>query len=148
MKLVYNDGGRAAAGFKGVTRDCVCRAIAIACERPYQEVYDVLNERAKVYRDKENAKGKGRTRTTSARTGIPRAVYEPLLREWGWEWKPTMLFGQGCKVHLKESELPGGRIIVSLSRHLATVIDGVLHDTYIEDRDGTRCVYGYFWKPI
>lgn len=28
MKFVYNDGGRAEAGYIGDTRDCVCRAIA------------------------------------------------------------------------------------------------------------------------
>jgi hypothetical protein len=33
MKFNYNDGGREAAGFKGFTGDCVCRAIAIATER-------------------------------------------------------------------------------------------------------------------
>ena len=45
MKFVYNDGGRAEAGYIGDTRDCVCRAIAIAAQRPYKEVYD-LKKRA------------------------------------------------------------------------------------------------------
>lgn len=36
MQFQYNDGGRAEAGFKGTTGDCVCRAIAIATERPYR----------------------------------------------------------------------------------------------------------------
>lgn len=42
MKHVFNDGGRAAAGFKGSARDCVCRSIAIVTGRPYKEVYDRL----------------------------------------------------------------------------------------------------------
>ena len=36
----YNDGGRAEAGYKGDTGDCVTRAIAIAAELPYKEVYN------------------------------------------------------------------------------------------------------------
>ena len=42
MKIVINDGGRSAAGFKGKTGDCVCRAIAIASGLPYEEVYATL----------------------------------------------------------------------------------------------------------
>jgi len=33
-----------------------------------------------------------------------------------------------------------------LSRHLTTVIDGVIYDTYDPSREGTRCVYGYYSK--
>jgi hypothetical protein len=39
MMWVADDGGRAATGFSGKTGDCVVRAIAIACELPYAEVY-------------------------------------------------------------------------------------------------------------
>jgi hypothetical protein len=42
MKIVIDDGGREAAGFKGSAGDCVCRAIAIASGRPYKEVNDRL----------------------------------------------------------------------------------------------------------
>jgi hypothetical protein len=44
MKIVIDDGGRAAAGFKGSAGDCVCRAIAIASGRHYKEVYDRIAE--------------------------------------------------------------------------------------------------------
>jgi len=40
----YNDGGRARAGYKGYAGDCVCRAISIASERPYNEVYEALSQ--------------------------------------------------------------------------------------------------------
>ena len=40
----FNDGGRADAGYKGTTGDCVTRAIAIAAELPYKEVYNRLAE--------------------------------------------------------------------------------------------------------
>ena len=40
LKVNIDDGGRAAAGYKGETNDCACRAIAIATGMPYQKVYD------------------------------------------------------------------------------------------------------------
>ena len=44
MEFNFNDGGRAKAGYKGLTGDCVARAISIAAELPYKEVYDRLAE--------------------------------------------------------------------------------------------------------
>jgi hypothetical protein len=55
-----------------------------------------------------------------------------------------MQIGSGCKVHLRADELPAGRLVVKLSRHLVAVIDGVIHDTYDCSRGGTRCVYGFY----
>ena len=57
-----------------------------------------------------------------------------------------MFVGQGTKVHLKKEELPMGTLIVSCSKHLTVVIDGVLHDVFDCSRNGTRCVYGYWTK--
>jgi len=141
MKFVYNDGGRKDAGFKGSAGDCVVRAIAIATGLPYKRVYDDINELCKLHNDKK------KVTNSSSREGVSRPVYDKYLKELGWFWVPTMKIGQGCKVHLKEDELPKGKLIVSVSKHMVAVIDGVIHDTYKEDRDGTRCVYGYFYKP-
>lgn len=58
-----------------------------------------------------------------------------------------MTIGSGCKVHLKASELPNGRLVCFVSRHFVAVIDGAILDTYDPSRDGTRCVYGYMIKP-
>jgi hypothetical protein len=140
IRFVRDDGGRAAAGFKGETGDCVTRAIAIASGRPYREVYDALHA---LMRADEQCRATGKT---SPRAGVPRRIYDPYIRTLGFAWRPTMQIGQGCTVHLRESELPDGALIVRLSRHIAAVIDGVLHDTVDCSRDGTRCVYGY-WEP-
>lgn len=130
---VYNDGGRCRAGYKGDARDCVARAIAIASLRPYEVVYADLSDRSK-------AAGGAR----SARNGVAKKIIRQYLAELGWEWTPTMGIGTGCTVHLRADELPAGRIIVSASRHLVAVINGVIHDTHDSSRDGTRCVYGYW----
>jgi hypothetical protein len=56
-----------------------------------------------------------------------------------------MKIGTGCKVHLKDGEIPSyGRLVLSLSKHYSCVIDGVIHDTHDPSRDGDRCVYGYW----
>lgn len=136
MQWLYNDGGRAAAGFKGEARDCVARSIAIASGKPYQEVYDALNTLAQQERP--------RRCRSSARSGVNRATYERYLEQLGAKWVPTMSIGSGCKVHLTDGELPMGRLVVRTSRHLVAVVDGVVHDTFDPSREGKRCVYGYY----
>lgn len=165
MSFVFDDGGRAAAGYKGTTGDCVCRSIAIAAQLPYQEVYEALNELGAKER-----RGKRKRGTSNARTG----VYKPAIRKFmasiGWKWVPTMQIGSGCKAHLCAEELPKGRLVVNVSKHSTAMIDGVIHDTYDPRRDmhcvepdhgqplragqwrnengicsiQRRCVYGYF----
>lgn len=139
MKWVYNDGGRSEAGYKGMAGDCVCRAIAIATKRPYQEVYDLINEYAKAERTGKRKRGK-----SSARNGVYKETIKKVMEHYGWKWIPTMKIGQGCKVHLTDGELPAGRLVVNVSKHSTAVIDGVINDTYDCSRDELRCVYGYY----
>jgi hypothetical protein len=138
----FNDGGRAAAGYKGPTGDCVCRAIAIATRLPYQEVYNALNESASAERIT-----KRRRKKSNARTGVHKDTSRKYLKRLGWLWVPTMFIGRGCTVHLRADELPAGRLIAQVSHHFVAVIDGVIQDTYDCAREGTRCVYGYYMKP-
>jgi hypothetical protein len=142
MAFVYDDGGRAAVGFRGVAGDCATRAIAIAANLPYGHVYADLNELGKSERT-----GKRKRGVSNARTGVYKQAMHKYLASLGWTWTPTMQIGSGCKVHLRADELPAGRIIVNLSKHYAAVIDGVLHDTSDCSREGTRCVYGYWSAP-
>ena len=143
MDFIYNDGGRKEAGFKGSTGDCVTRAIAIAIQLPYQVVYDDLNVRCK---NEDSLRQAARKKHSNSRTGVYKGTYHSYLKSLGWNWVATMKIGTGCKVHLKADELPSGVLIVRLSKHLAAVIDGVIHDTFDPSRNETRCVYGYFKK--
>ena len=138
---VKDDGGRAAAGFTGKTGDCVCRAIAIATQMPYAQVYAGINQAAMRERPKYR-----QGRRSNARTGVFKDTTKRYMKELGWEWHPTMQIGQGCKTHLVAEELPKGRLVVQLSKHLCAVVDGVIHDEYDPSRGGTRCVYGYWTK--
>ncbi len=139
LPFQFDDGGRKAAGYKGKTGDCVVRSIAVATGLPYQQIYDRVNELSKRERTGSRKRGK-----SSARTGVYKGTTHKLLESLGWRWTPTMEIGSGCKVHLRADELPSGRLIVSVSGHLTTVIDGVIHDTHDPSRRGTRCVYGYW----
>lgn len=140
LPFVFDDGGRAAAGFKGHAGDCVCRAISIATGLDYLAVYVHLD----AFAGRERPR---RGKRSSPRNGVKIPTIRRYLEHLGWKWTPTMTIGSGCTVHLREGELPGGRLIVSLSRHLCAVIDGVVHDLSDPSRGGTRCVYGYWSAP-
>lgn len=124
---IYDDGGRQAAGFKGNAGDCVVRAVAIASGLPYQEVYDALSDGSREQKLTKRSK-----RKSSARDGVnvKRKWFRDYMASIGFKWTPTMQIGSGCKVHLCAEELPAGRLIVSVSKHYTTMIDGVIHDTY------------------
>src|SRR5215203_1372917 len=122
MTYVYDDGGRAAAGYKG-------------------EIYDGINELALGERTGTRKRGK-----SNARLGVYKGTIRKYMEALGWTWTPTMQIGSGCQVHLRADELPAGRLVVSVSKHSVAVIDGVVHDTHDPSRDGTRCVYGYFQR--
>ena len=150
MDFLYNDGGRALAGFKGDTGDCVTRAITICAGLDYQEVYDAMAQGNATQRKSKHSKGGKRT----AREGIQvqRKWFKDYMAALGFVWTPTMGIGTGCKVHLTDGELPDGRIICAVSKHYTTVIDGVINDIYDPQREtitdmgiSRRCVYGY-WR--
>jgi len=139
----YNDGGRRTAGYTGTTRDCVCRSIAIVTGKTYQEVYEALNRLGESER-----LGKRKKVKSHSSSGVFRVTYEKYLKSLGYTWTPTMGIGTGCKVHLRHTELPSGRLIVRVSRHITAVIDGEINDVFDCSRNGQRCVYGYFSKNI
>jgi hypothetical protein len=135
-----DDGGRAAAGYRGHTGDCGARALSIATGIGYQSAYDLINAYAKAERP-----GKRRHRS-NARTGVHSATMRRLIeREFDAEWVSTMSIGSGTTVHLRADELPPGRLIVRVSKHYAAVDGGIIRDTHDPSRNGTRAVYG-FWR--
>lgn len=129
LEYRYNDGGRNNYFKSAKVGDCVVRAIAIATDRDYKEVYDFA------------AKTLGYT----PRNGVAKKDTRKLIAAFGGKWTACMKIGTGCKHHLAANEIPmAGRIICNLSGHITAVVDGVLNDTYDCSREGTRCVYGYW----
>jgi hypothetical protein len=147
---VYDDGGRAEARIRTRARsDCAVRAIAIAVQKPYREVYEALSaamcahamtaaysggaEASEVYR--RQAKG-----GFNVARGCPDEVARAYLEGFGWFYTPA----KNRRVPLLQYDLPAGRIIVAVHRHFVAVIDGVIHDT--GDIARLRCVHGYYAK--
>ncbi len=134
MDFVWNDGGRAASGYVGVTGDCVTRAIAIATGKAYRDVYRALGDAS----------------LKSPRNGVAADVADFFLGKHGW--RSLDGFGREFVV----SDLPRGVVVLHLSRrnetgqHLCTVIDHVVHDTwnpgdeddYVVERYWTRAGAG------
>jgi hypothetical protein len=145
MKVVITDGGRAAAGYKGGAGDCVARSIAIVAGLPYSVVYDRLAIGTGTQRKSKRSTPRGFTAAKGI--NVRRKWFKDYMTELGFVWTPTMGIGTGCKVHLADGELPMGRLVVAVSKHYTAVIDGVIHDTHNPQREGKRCVYGYFSKP-
>jgi hypothetical protein len=152
LRFVFDDGGRSEAGFRGKADDCVARAVTIASGLTYTEVYQAI------------AKGVGEERGShgaTARRGVHtnRKWFRDYMQALGFVWVPTMKIGQGCTTHLVHGELPMGRLVVSVSKHVTAVIDGVIRDTHdpsresqVTEADGRirlahRCVYGYWFLP-
>lgn len=133
MHWVRDDGGRSAAGFSGSAGDCVTRAVAIATNKPYFEVYQEIQACAGTERPRKTG------RRSSPRTGVSKPTTRRYLESLGWVWTPTMHIGSGCRVHLADGELPMGRLIVSVSKHVVAVIDGVIHDTHDPQRSIAVC---------
>lgn len=137
MNWEYDDGGRAAAGYRGDAGDCVTRAIAISSGLPYQDVYDEVFRRIRAAKRKKAG--------ASPRNGVSTKLLREYLADLGYKWTPTMGIGTGTRVHLREDELPDN-CIANVSKHICAVVDGVIHDTHDPSRDGTRAVYGYWTR--
>lgn len=122
--LIYNDGGRKAAGYKGEARDCAVRAIAIATGKPYREVYTGLFLTAKTW------PGRGRRaraiiKSPSPRTGVFVEVVSDYLESIGW---------RESKVHVRLNDVLNMSIkhpaVLSIRKHITAMVDGGVHDTW------------------
>jgi len=117
--FVWDDGGRSRSRRSKQINDCTVRAVAIARSLTYDEVYDKLS-------------GLGR----ECREGFHLHQINP------GQWIPfqsikgfaRMYAGPFCKI------FGNGRYIIKTAKHVAAVVDGLLHDT--SRTDAFRCVYG------
>ena len=149
-RWVRDDGGRYRAGYRNnrVSGGCVPRAIAIATGKPYREVHKALVAATlhyvKTHRTylarwiRRSRDGRG----FDPEYGSYQVIYGPYLESIGWRFTPT----KNQKVRLRADELPSGRLIVRVHRHLVAVIDGVIRDTFNSGQAGRRPVTGYYTK--
>jgi hypothetical protein len=148
-RWIKDDGGRSASGIPRADEnasDCVARAIAIAAQKPYREVHEALIVRTVQHAHEANsADGKwvrrrGGARAFDADHGCPNWAYGPYLESLGWKFTDT----KDQRIHLRADELPSGRLVVEVHRHLVAVVDGVIHDVADSGGKGRRPVTGYW----
>ena len=128
----YDDGGRASAGYRGETGDCVVRAIAICTGEDYRSVYATMAEHMKSngYAASGNAYAtRERNRKAPRRRGqlTAKRVQDRVLEAYGF-----------TKVRLPAGERPTyaevhhryGDCVVGTTKHVAAIVDGALRDTF------------------
>jgi hypothetical protein len=151
MRWVRDDGGSPCYARR--RRDCVIRAIAIATGKPYREVRLELTAATlhyvKTHRNRVVGwiKNSRRGRGFNPVNGSFDKVYRPYLESLGWQWTATASRVRGYRhsnVPLRADDLPSGRLIVQVNRHLVAVIDGAIHDTFDSGGAGRRPVYGFY----
>ena len=135
MEYQFNEGGRFASGFRGQAGDCVTRAIAIATDTQYRQIYKALSGLTKVMT--------GGLETT-ARNGCSKPVAHQYLTGLGWSLVLTP------KCYLIDAP-KNQRIIAVLPRHKVAVINGTVHDSWDSrvsrrTKNGSPRLLGYYIK--
>lgn len=144
----YNDGGRKKFGFDGFDRDCVVRAIAIATNRAYPRVYEMLNYYCEGGYH-QNPRMNYKERVYWAHSGIPVWIYLSYLKMHGWRYVKVDM---RKRLKLAPENLPKRDIVLvtmfstGLDRgHLVAVRKGVLEDTFrYDDHVPDAVIRGYF----
>ena len=110
-------------------RDCAIRAIAIAAERPYDEVHRVFQQLGR----------KDKHRTSR------RILTEAMRLCWGrYQVTPESISSDKTVGQLVETH-PEGRFVVRVPGHLFAMIEGVIIDC-AKDRVGPRRKVTHLWK--
>ena len=128
----YDDGGRAAAGYRGKTGDCVVRAIAICAGQDYRTVYLTMAEHMKRngYAASGNAYAiRERNRKAPRRKGqlTARRVQDCVLEFYGFQ---KVRLPAGARPTFTEAHRRYGDCIVGTTKHAAAVVDGALRDIF------------------
>lgn len=135
----YDDGGRATAGFKGHTGDCVVRAIAIITGVPYADIYRRMA--AAMRHGGYSASGNGYRQ--KARRGLrprmsARKIQNLVKTSYGLR---RVNLGRGPRPTHTEAWLLHGDCLVGTARHISAVVDETLCDTFDSRIYDTR-LYG------
>jgi|TARA_B100000315_G_C14198554_1_gene416577 hypothetical protein len=125
--FIKSDGGLALSGFKVRKRmgNCVPRALAIAFNRPYKEVWDELFELGKSIGEFPNTD----------------RCYSKYLKQHGWKKQKAQRTKGGRLKKLKYFHCLGLTALVHVRRHLVCVKDGKI----IDDWNPGRYRAGIYW---
>lgn len=128
----YNDGGKITSKRPKQKNDCTVRAIALACEIPYDQAYDVLKKAGR--KSNQGFEFSGFIKK------------QPCINGKRLQWRPFQAVkGQPrMKPETFIQQFPKGKFILSIAGHVSVVINGINHDTF---EQWGRCVYGV-WEVL
>ena len=119
----HDDGGRAAAGYKGTAGDCGVRAIAIATGKPYGEVYDALFDIARNWKG-NSRKAKAIRAKASPRGGVFPEVANAFLESIGWKQHMVRMRMNEIPHHYRNS------VVLAVRKHFTALVDNAIRDTW------------------
>ena len=131
IKFIENDGGRSAAGYRGYTGDCVCRAIAIVTGKPYKEIYGLIADTAAElgYPKSANMALVNRARKEqylqSGKRG--KCIDLVVLERLGFQ---KIKLPKGPRPTYTEAHETYGDCLATTQRHMVALKDGALQDTF------------------
>lgn len=133
MKYQFNDGGRSNSKRPKQKNDCTVRALVIATDMKYDEVYDLLKDAGR-----KASKGfqLGEWLSTVDTVSI-------LGRKFNVMTFPAVKGQRRMNPEAFSERFPKGVFICKTAKHVFAVIDGVQYDTFQERPD--RCIYKA-WK--
>ena len=113
---IKSDGGRENAGYKGSAEDCAVRAISIACDLDYQEIWDYFDPKGDPDDNPDNG------------VVIPAVIH--FLMDKGWDLIP--LRSEEISVAKAVQRFEHGLIICSCLdyEHFVAIKDSKYHDTW------------------
>lgn len=131
--FVWHDGGRAAAGYVGHTRDCAVRAMAIATGESYAQVYEAIYDAS----------------DRTPRQGVVLGLIDDFLKDLGFRHvtidRPTpfrLLDNIKGNIVVRFAPIEG-----KLGGHVCAVVDGTMYDTWDAAADGRFLVDQYWVAP-
>ena len=128
LEFHYNDGERKDAGFRGMTGDCLFRAIAIATGLPYLDVYSNVSSTMKNHGYRASGNAYLQTRALRKPGMLPvRAVQSLVLMDYGFAKVPLP---PGPRPTYAQAFQQYGTCIVSTKGHVTALMDGALQDTF------------------
>ena len=135
----YDDGGRADAGFRGSTGDCVVRAIAIVTGTPYVDAYRRMA--ASMRRAGYSATGNAyrQKRKPGFRPSLPAfKVQELVIASYGLR---RLKQPRSTRPTYTEAHALHGDCLVGTVKHISAILDGNLRDIF-DNRTYDGRIYG------
>lgn len=124
--FVKDDAGRSQSKRPRQRNDCTVRALTIACQIPYDEMYDFLAD-------------KGR----KSWKGFNLKWLEDGMSFFGHRVEKTTFQAVKGQKRMNpktfSEQFTKGRYVVKVAKHVFAFVDGVSHDTFQERDD--RCIY-------